>query len=103
MDVEAETYEDDGTLFFVDGRKWGDAHYVVDVTRSGVSGLLAPMEPTDNPNPFLAFGPKEVDGALLRMSDGRWWWHTLQPSGKATHRGGSKVIFYPAGPMPKVV
>lgn len=96
-------HSDIGTLFFPDGREFGDVKYAVDVveptatTRGRISGNLQTLD-TEAHFPFFDFHQSPEGYGALRMADGRWWLCNIQADGRASNRGG----IHPPGPQPKI-
>jgi hypothetical protein len=92
-----------GTLFYPDGREWGQVRYAIDedpptaAALGRIVGRLSPLTPT--PLAFFDFMTAPHNGlGWLHLSDGRWWRCSVSTSeGRAVNSGQG---FYPAGPMP---
>lgn len=93
-----------GTLFYPDGRVFGEVEYVIDeqpktaAALGRVSGRIQPVGPPTH-FPFWDIMESPERYGALRLADGRWWLCNLQPDGEASNRHGG---IQPPGPQPKL-
>jgi hypothetical protein len=65
-----------GELYWRDGRHWGPVDYALSPTANTIRGRFRRIGVADPIAPFL-----EIDRAILRLTDGRWWVCVVQPDG----------------------